>query len=219
MTNNSNSGNNLPVIPAKSAGRCINIACKLLLLLVGLAGILLQIGVFSGKVELRSFRMFTILSNCACVFCLALSIVKPTRFLPLFRGACLLSICVTGLVAAVMMSGMINFTSQMGVSMFLLHVVMPLGFILYCLFLEPKGEWKKYYPFLWLVPPYIYFAYIMISAQFMTGERRFPYPFLDYETLGLGRMALILLAMTAFFLLLGFAFFFADRALARRAHK
>ena len=100
--------------------------------------------------------------------------------------------------------------------MFLLHVIMPLGFILNWILFEPKGIWKRNAPVMWLIAPYVYLAYILISAQFMTGDMRYPYPFLDVETLGVGKFVFFVLGLTAAFLLLGYLYYRIDKKLAEK---
>ena len=198
---------------------------KLLLALAGIAGIGIQAGVFTGCFNPMAFRMFTILSNLVCTGYFAAAFVWTLRgkgtFCPALKGACVLSISLTGLVAAFLLKNAVNFHTATGISMFLLHVLTPIGTVLDWLLFDEKGRWGRLAPLWWLVPPYAYFAFILISAAHMPADAagRFPYPFLNYERLGVGPMLLIVGVMTALFLALGCFYRWLDGKLApaRRA--
>jgi hypothetical protein len=193
---------------------------KLFLALASLAGIGIQSGVFTGVWNPMAFRMFTILSNLVCaVYFLAAAgygLRHTGAFCPGWQGACLMSICLTGFVAAFLLKNAVNFHTLTGVSMFLLHVLVPIGTVLDYLVFGEKGRWSKYAPLWWLLPPYAYFAFILVTAARMPADAagRFPYPFLDYTRLGAGRVALIAAILTALYLALGCFFRRLDAKLA-----
>ena len=68
-------------------------------------------------------------------------------------------------------------------------------------------------PLFWLIAPYLYFIFIMISAQYMdrANKTRFPYPFLNYEQMGISMLVLVLAVMTLFYVLISYLCFFIDR--------
>ena len=68
--------------------------------------------------------------------------------------------------------------------------------------------------------PAAYFVYTMIRARvssfrFYNGSP-YPYPFMDVDALGWGKVLLIFLAMAAAFLALGYVLVWIDHLLARR---
>lgn len=197
------------------------LAFRLALAAAGAAGLCVQLGIYQGTFRVSMLRMFTVLSNLAGTGWFLGAAAHQIRggekpFCPGWKGVCVLCLSLTGLVAATLLRGMVNFHSAMGISMFLLHVVTPTGTVLDWLIFDEKGHWGKRAPLLWLLPPYAYFGYILISARFLRGAMRFPYPFLNYEKLGAGRETLIVLGITAAYLALGTGFQRLDSRLARR---
>ena len=76
------------------------------------------------------------------------------------------------------------------------------------------------WPFLWGIFPSAYFVYTMIRARvssfrFYNGSP-YPYPFMDVDALGWGKVLLIFLGMAAAFLVFGYVLVWLDHLLARR---
>ena len=69
----------------------------------------------------------------------------------------------------------------------LLHLIIPVAFILFWLKFVPKQnmEWKNILP--WLAYPLVYVAYILTRGAFADF---YPYPFIDVTTLGYGHVFL-----------------------------
>ena len=85
---------------------------------------------------------------------------------------------------------------------------------------DEKGHYRRFEPFLWGIFPAAYFVYTMIRARvssfrFYNGSP-YPYPFMDVDALGWGKVLLIFLAMAAAFLALGYVLVWIDHLLARR---
>ncbi len=90
----------------------------------------------------------------------------------------------------------------------LLHVAVPLLYLLYLLFFIPKGhlEWKT--PFIWLLFPIGYLVYSIVRG----GVTRFyPYRFIDVNQLGYGCTLINAGLMFFGFLLLGLIFVGIDK--------
>lgn len=194
---------------------------KLLISATALVGVLFQIGVF-GSIHLFVFRMFTVLTNTAACIYFAVSAVTLAvdskrdggdSPLPFFKGVCTVCLMLVGTVAAAVLMRAINFHSLMGVSMFMLHVITPLAAIADWLLFDKKGRIKLWMMPLWLSAPLIYFGFIMYTAGIMDADAplRFPYPFLNYETLGIPLFAAIVVLIAAFYLLLCYFVRFVDR--------
>ena len=69
---------------------------------------------------------------------------------------------------------------------------------------------------MWLSAPFAYFIYIMVSAQFMEkGARmRFPYPFLDYELLGIPALITVVAIITVIYGLIGYLCYLIDKKMS-----
>ena len=63
-----------------------------------------------------------------------------------------------------------------------------------------KGSSRWYDPLLWALIPYAYLAFSFTRAalgiEFREGQK-YPYPFMDLEVLGLGGVAVWIIALTA----------------------
>lgn len=202
---------------------------RLLFLLACEAGLILE---FVGVGSLGGAKMllyyYTVLSNLVCFFYFAyLVIVQPARENALLKGAVTMCITVTGLVYHFMLTGVME-ASVSDVSPVLLagntlvHYVVPIGTVLDYLLFFPKGNYKPLHPLAWLALPYLYLLFALIRAEVSTatftgygGQSRFPYPFLDVDMFGWGKVLLMILALTVVFLALGYLAFVVDRLLGR----
>ena len=52
--------------------------------------------------------------------------------------------------------------------------------------------------------PIVYVAVSMIAAQFLTGDGKYLYPFLNVDTLGVGAVVLNIVLLTVAFLAVGY---------------
>lgn len=162
----------------------------------------------------RYFSYFTIQSN----FLVAVSmwlIVRDrteTRLFRVVRLASLVGITVTGVVAAVALPPSPNYTTGSLVCDRLLHVVVPvLAFVGWVAFgprhhvtrddLLPSLAW----PVLWLVAT-------LALGPFVDW---YPYPFIDVDTVGLGRTLVNCAVIAVLFLALAALALWADRRLSR----
>lgn len=187
---------------------------KCLILLSAVTGILFQCEVGTSNFSLYSFRMFTTLSNIAvAVFYLAYLIAELRRPASAensvkFRYCKFLitmSIMLTGLVAHFMLRGMFDSMDAIAkAGLTLLHYVVPIGTLLDWLIFDVKGytTWKM--PLFASLFPIIYVAVSMIAAQFITGDGKYPYPFLNVDTLGVGAVALNIVLLAVAFLAVGY---------------
>jgi hypothetical protein len=158
--------------------------------------------------------MFTTLSNLAvAVFYLAYLIAEmrnaaSTGSSVKFRYCKFLitmSIMLTGLVAHFMLRGMFDGMDAIAkAGLTLLHYVVPIGTFLDWLIFDIKGKttWKM--PLFAALFPIIYVAVSMIAAQFITGDGKYPYPFLNVDTLGVGAVVLNIVLLAVAFLAVGY---------------
>ena len=158
--------------------------------------------------------MFTTLSNIAvAVFYLAYLIAelrKPASAensvkFRYCKFLITMSIMLTGLVAHLMLRGMFDQMDTIAkAGLTLLHYVVPIGTFLDWLIFDVKGNttWKM--PLFAALFPIVYVTVSMIAAQFLTGEGKYPYPFLNVDTLGVGVVVLNIVLLAVAFLAVGY---------------
>lgn len=180
--------------------------------------------------SLSSFRMFTTLSNLAVaafyVVLIALRMSHATlteaakRRVRYFKFLITMSIMLTGLVAHFMLRGLfVNMDAEAKAGLTLLHYVVPIATFFDWVLFDEKGltEWKM--PLFAASFPIIYAAVSMIAAQFMQGADRYPYPFLDVDTLGAGMVVLNIVLLAIAFLAVGYIGVWVDHKLAKASGK
>lgn len=203
---------------------------RIIFVLISAAGLILQ---FSNSFAYGKVLIcyYTILSNILCfLYFVYLVLARPKKEKPLLKGAITMCITITGLVYHFMLSGgtmgsATGLSAQI-ISNYILHYIVPIMVILdYLLFFE-KGKYKWFHPFVWLVIPYVYAAFIFIRAYF--GEAifmgfgpdskpsRFPYPFVDVDLLGMNKVVLMIIGITFAFLILGFISYGIDKLLGKK---
>ncbi|MBQ4066413.1 MAG: Pr6Pr family membrane protein [Clostridia bacterium] len=199
-----------------------SVASKVLIAFFAFTGIVLQTGLTGGRFNASVFRMFTNISNLVCGFyftyAAAVILIDKSRNggaspLPLFKGVCTMCITLTGIVAAAIVASEFDAHTPDGIATVILHIITPVLIMADWLLFDTKGRWRGWAPLLWLIAPYIYFAFIMISANMMDKEaqNRFPYPFLNYEQMGIPMLILVLAIMTLFYTLIGYLCYFIDK--------
>ncbi|UFH33641.1 Pr6Pr family membrane protein [Chryseobacterium sp. C-71] len=151
---------------------------------------------------------FTILCNSLIAISLSLSTFFPkTKLGKFFSGlsvktAIALYIFIVFIVYNTVLRGIWKPT---GWQLFLdnmLHVTIPILFILYWLFLVDKAKlnWKN--GFYWLIFPLIYLIYSLIRGSAVGW---YPYPFLNVDKLGFGQVIINIFIMLIVFLVSGSA--------------
>jgi hypothetical protein len=98
----------------------------------------------------------------------------------------------------------------------LLHLVLPILYVIWWAVFVPKGRLRWYHPLVWQVYPALYMTYIMLRGE-VTG--RYPYPFLNVTRLGSDGVVLNGLGLLAAMLATSYLFMAVDRALRRHPAK
>jgi hypothetical protein len=163
------------------------------------------------------FCFFTIQSNLLLGGTTLLLALDPARESLLFRTLRLngvLCMAVTGIVYHVALAGLDDLTGGAAVANLLLHTVTPILAVLGWLLFGPRGRtdyqvvgWSIVYPLLWLV-----FTLIRGAAIGF-----WPYPFVDADDLGYGKVLVNCLLVALLFLALAFGARLLDRRLNRTA--
>ncbi|MEA5050890.1 MAG: Pr6Pr family membrane protein [Oscillospiraceae bacterium] len=213
--------------------RCkpLSVLFKGAIALIGTACLLVQMGLLRGEFSLAPMRYFTLLSNLLCVIysaCAAVWLLRDPRrggdevFCPALKGIQLMGITVTGLIAHFLLAGNFTMGGPDALAIRGLHYVVPVLVLLDWLLFDRKGWMKPLSPLLWTVFPLAYFALALIAGAARLsdfGGSRYPYPFIDVDARGLPAVLLTAAVLLAFFIALGYGFYFADRALARAARR
>ncbi|MEV6285203.1 Pr6Pr family membrane protein [Kribbella sp. NPDC051770] len=163
------------------------------------------------------FAYFTILSNLLLGGTTLLLAAGTDRDSTLFRTLRLngvLCIAVTGIVYWVALNALADFTGGAAVANFLLHTATPLLGVLGWLLFGPRGRtspaivgWSIVFPLLWL-------GFTLIRGAAIGF---WPYPFVDADDLGYGKVLLNCLLVALLFLALAFGAMLLDRRLNRTA--
>ena len=200
-------------------------AVHILTALCAAVGVVLQCGFFGGRLNLAALQYFTLMSNILCAVYFAGAAVRTLRrgdtWLPVCKGALVMAMAITGITFHLFLAaGDFNMGPTQLITNHLLHTAAPLLTVLDWLLFDEKGHYRRFEPFLWGIFPAAYFVYTMIRARvssfrFYNGSP-YPYPFMDVDALGWGKVLLIFLAMAAAFLALGYVLVWIDHLLARR---
>ncbi len=201
----------------------LSVIFKLSLVIAATLGILIQIGAFSGELRLSDLNYYTLLTNVLCaVYFFAAMVYEGNgggTLLPTLKGAVVLGITITGLVYHFLLSGSFQMQGTMSLSSLLLHYIVPPMSVIDWLLFSDKGHYSWKSPFVWLLVPDVYFVYALIrvslGASLGYDGNRYPYPFLNADALGWGRVLVNGLLLNLFFVLLGFVFVVIDRVMSK----
>ncbi|MEQ1675393.1 MAG: Pr6Pr family membrane protein [Chitinophagaceae bacterium] len=144
------------------------------------------------KTVINFFSYFTILCNLLVAVSLTSSLLLPRSALgsffsaPIVTSAIALYIFIVGLVYNLVLRNIWEPTGWQLVADNLLHVIVPLLYVLYWIFFTPKQtlHWKNILP--WLIFPALYLGYSLIRG---TVDNWYPYPFVDVSKLGYAKVA------------------------------
>ncbi len=149
--------------------------------------LLLQLYLSTGPVA-NFLSYFTILSNLLVAVGLTCSTFVPGagagRFFsrPSVQTALALYIFVVGLVYNLMLRGLLVLESWRWIVDNILHVAVPVMYVLYWFFFTPGGrvQWKD--GLYWLLFPLLYLVYSLVRGPLVNW---YPYPFLNVGKLGM----------------------------------
>ena len=165
----------------------------------------------------RFISYFTILSNLLVAGVSLESARDPERDGPRWRVvrlATVASITVTGLVHWFFLRPILDLEGGSSVVDKLLHVVVPVLALGAWVVAGPRGQAVRSAVLPSLGWPLLWGAYTLVRGLV---THWWPYPFIDADALGWGRVLVNLAAIAVLFAVVGSAFVAADRALGRRA--
>lgn len=170
----------------------------------------------------RFLIFFTILSNLLVAISLSAVLLSPASSTghffakPTVIAAITLYILIVGLVYNLVLRNIWNPTGRDRVADELLHVAVPLLFVIYFLFFAPKARlpWKNLIS--WLIFPLVYLVYAMIRGAV---EGFYPYPFLNLKSLSVEKVALNCTMVMVAFIIFGLLIIAGCRSIKREGKK
>jgi hypothetical protein len=166
----------------------------------------------------RFLIFFTILSNILVAISLTIILIKPGshagRFFakPSSSAATAMYIFIVGLVYNIILRSLWQPQGLQRVADELLHVAVPLLYMLYWLLFAKKKSLQWMDAVKWLAFPAVYLIYAMLRGGI---EDFYPYPFIDVKQLGAGRVALNSAGLLAVFTITGLLFVFIGKKISR----
>jgi hypothetical protein len=168
------------------------------------------------------FSYFTILCNLLIALCTFFVSAAPRTKPGLFfsnlsvQTSIALYIFIVALVYNVVLRGIWQLTGWDLVVDNMLHVVIPILYILYWLFYRPKGKLEWNNGFYWIIFPFLYLAYSLIRGAVIAW---YPYPFLNALRFGYNKVLINIGIMLIVFCVAGFILIAITRNLNRKTIK
>jgi hypothetical protein len=187
--------------------------------LIGFGAIALRFSILfwrtgsAGEAIWSMLRFYTVIGNglAALVFaCIALG--SRRAFSPLITGGVTLNMALIGIVYAVLLRGLQHLTGLSRLTDFLMHDVQPLLIAFFWLAFARKGALRWRDPWLWAVPPCLYFIYAVVRGQY---EGRYAYFFINVAKLGWPQTLLNAAAICFAFVIAGWLLVWFGRRIAR----
>ncbi|QKJ20948.1 Pr6Pr family membrane protein [Microbacterium hominis] len=213
--------------------RPLALAYRIVAVVLIAAGIIRLLGLFSPDPSWSTLLYFTALSNVLALVWMTVVALATARDLvrrgarglsnpsPEFHGAVMMAITVTMLVYTVVLVPSLTAGGSYvpyTLTDSLVHVITPILVVADWLLFTPKGRMRWVDPLLWGLIPWGYLAFAFVfgalGGEFAPGKS-FPYPFMDVAALGLGGVALWIVALTVALEAVGFVYVAVDRALFR----
>lgn len=171
-----------------------------------------------GETLIRYFTFYTILTNLLVAVCFTAEVVHKNKRQSFFTqsstlAATVVYIGVVGLIYNVILRFAWQPKGLQRVVDELLHLIIPVYFILYWLILVPKVKLKWSNLFRWLLYPGIYLIIIMIRGA-ISGY--YPYPFMSVTVLGYPKVLINCLFVLLAFVIFSLAVIIVSRMLVKR---
>lgn len=192
---------------------------------LAVVGVLSSLGLFVAKFNANFYVYYTNLSNYICAGVMFVSLVRTVKAsnkkedgfcqtAPTFNFMCVILIMVTFFVYNILLVGeqtvVTYFTS---LSNMLLHVILPIMFVLNWVLFYEHGKVKWHWPLYCVVMPLIYVVYILIRAWIIGSkpvEVLYPYFFLNVAKLGWGGFFMWIAILLVVFIALGYVLYALD---------
>ena len=194
-------------------------------------GVLSSLGYFAADFNEDFYIYYTHLSNYVCMTVMFLTLHQTAKAsrrkedgycttAPTFTFLCVILILVTFLVYNILLADQNTvveyFTS---LSNMLLHVILPVMFILHWLLFYPHGALRWYHPLLCAGMPFIYLVFIVIRAALLKNAANavlYPYFFLNADELGWDGFFAWIGILLVVFIAIGYAFCAIDHLIEKK---
>jgi hypothetical protein len=169
----------------------------------------------------RFLIFFTILTNILVAVCVSILLVRSRSAAGRFFSkssviaAVALYIFIVGLVYNIILRGVWHPQGLQKLADELLHVAVPLLFIIYWLLFASKNNLQWMDAFKWLLYPAVYLLYAMVRGGI---EGFYPYPFINANELPFGRVFMNSFGLLIVFIISGFLFIAISRWLSRQTN-
>jgi hypothetical protein len=205
---------------------------RIIISLLGWFALVVQFYIMYGKGEISKqplsetvinyFSYFTILTNILVAFNLTIVLLKPLSRLGNFFSkaatatAIAVYITVVGLIYNTLLRHLWAPAGwQLAVDE-LLHLVIPVLYILYWIFFIPRVDLKWKSVLSWLIYPLLYLIYILIYGAY---THWYPYPFVDADMLGYAKTFINVSMLFVLFVFMSLLFITADRMLRKKNYQ
>lgn len=162
----------------------------------------------------RYFGYFTILTNIMIALCFSSLLLKQNSFFhkSTAQTAIAVYIFLVALIYNTVLRGIVKPQGLNRVVDELLHVIMPVLFIIYWFIYTDKKplQWKHIFP--WLIYPFVYIIYTLFRGSF---AHFYPYPFLNVDQLGYQAVLINCIWVSLAFLLFSLLFVAIGRSMSR----
>lgn len=165
---------------------------------------------------------FTVLCNLLIAVSLTCSVFWPAFAIGKFfsrisvQSAIALYILIVGLVYNIVLRGIWVVTGLQWVVDNLLHVVVPVLYVLYWVVVTPKGSLKWKDGLYWTIFPTVYLIYSLVRGEAVGW---YPYPFLDVLKHGYQQVVVNIVLMIAVFFGMGLLLIGLNRWMGKRLSK
>ena len=176
------------------------------------------IGYSKIKLATNYFSYFTILTNLLIAICLTSVLVSPSSRLGNFfskvtvQSALALYIFIVGLVYNTILRGIVTLAGLEWITDNILHVVVPVLFVIYWLVFVPKRILKYKDGMPWIFYPLVYLVYSMIRGSIVHW---YPYPFLNADVFGYQKVVVNIVGMVAAFFVVGLLMIAVNRSMKK----
>lgn len=201
-----------------AANKNIKIIYSIALAFIAWYSIALQLYLITGSIS-NFFSYFTILSNLLIAVSLTVSSFtqnsKAGNFFSLLsiQTAIALYIFIVSLVYNIILRSIAVFTGWQLFVNNMLHVVIPILYIIFWMFFRTKGNLRWKDAGYWILFPAIYLTYSLIRGSIIHW---YPYPFLNAVQLGYPKVLLNVIIMAGVFLFSGLILILIARSLNRK---
>ena len=207
----------------------ISLCYKIITIISLIIGITLNLWNRDTHAVISMLSYYTLQSNIICLVAFVFFVIKELRgkeandIYYLVKGAIVIAIVITAVVYRLAlapngfeMDSLKQSINNKVIANFFVHTLSPiLVFLDYILF-DEKGNFKKYYPIIWLVIPlqYVFYVYTYSwrGGKFygIGGSRKYAYAFLDYELIGYKGVLVCICFFTFAILVISYLLVFFD---------